>query len=86
MTYPDLQVVSGGLGEGLAEPGRVVEGATGTAGITASTIPQRVIGVGLISNRTFLAVPRVAKIITADERFKQLRGKWPLAITTAVAK
>ena len=39
----DLQVISGGLGEGLHEPGRVVELAAGAAATTPSTIPQRVI-------------------------------------------
>ena len=42
-TYPDLQVIRGGLGEGLHEPGRVVELATGAVATTPSTIPQRVI-------------------------------------------
>ena len=40
ITDPDLQVISGGLGEGLAEPWRVVECAAGAGGTTPSTIPH----------------------------------------------
>ena len=43
ITNSYFQVVSGGLGEGLAEPWRVVECAAGAGGTTTSTIPQWVI-------------------------------------------
>ena len=45
VTYPDLNVISGGLGEGLAEPWRVVECAAGAVCTTPSTIPQWVISI-----------------------------------------
>ena len=45
ITEPELQVISGGLGEGLTEPRRVVELAAGAIRTTPMVIPQRVIGV-----------------------------------------
>ena len=44
MTDSDLQVVAGGLWQGLAEPERVIELAAGAGGTAACTVPQRVIG------------------------------------------
>ena len=44
VTDPDLQVISGGLGEGLAEPRRVVKHAAGARGTTPHAIPQWVTG------------------------------------------
>ena len=45
MADPDLKVISGGLGEDLAEPWKVVELAAGAGGTTSMAIPERVIEV-----------------------------------------
>ena len=63
---PDLQVVTGGLGKCLAEPGRVVE-LTATAIVTTpSAIPQRVISEKLRRVHIFV-VPRITEIVISNK-------------------
>ena len=64
---PDLQVISGGLGEGLAEPWRVVECAACAGGTTPSTIPQWVIREKVIWG-VFYMITGITEVIISNER------------------
>ena len=67
MTDPDLQVISGGLGEGPAEPGWTVELTTGAVATTPSTIPNRLFIECSNAWHYCLMISGITEIIIFDE-------------------
>ena len=63
-TDPHLQVISGGLRQLFAEPWRVVEGAAGTSGSTAISIPERVIREEL---EVYMHCTSLTEVVIADK-------------------
>ena len=78
ITDPDLQVVSGGMWEGLTEPWRVVELAAGAGGTTPLAVPERVIGEENIWNTTTM-IARVTEVIISNKCSRM----WPVTAVTA---
>ena len=82
MADPGLQVIYGGLGEGLAEPRRAVELAAIAGGTAASTIPQKVMGEEISSYAISVSmISRVTEIVI----FNKSCAVWPSVAVSAVA-